>query len=59
MIDRVATTGSVWMGLTTVEKESAKVALTGNHEIASKIQTWLGLSPFAIERKRASAHWRE
>lgn len=50
---------AIWMGLTTVEKESAKVALTGNHEIASRMQTWLGLSPFAIERKRTSAHWRE
>jgi DNA-binding HxlR family transcriptional regulator len=50
---------AIWMGLTTVENESAKVALTGNREIASKMQQWLGLSPFAVERKRASAHWRK
>lgn len=46
---------AIWMGLTTVKKESAKVVLTGDKEIASKIQTWLGLSPFAIEPKRAAA----
>lgn len=50
---------AIWMGLTTVENESAKVALTGNREIASKMQQWLGLSPFAVERKHASAHWRK
>jgi len=50
---------AIWMGLTTVDRERAKVALTGNHEIASKMQAWLGLSPFAIERKRASGDWRK
>jgi DNA-binding HxlR family transcriptional regulator len=43
---------SIWMGLTTVAKESAKITLTGNRDIASKMQTWLGLSPFAREPKR-------
>jgi DNA-binding HxlR family transcriptional regulator len=46
---------AVWMGLTTVKKESAKIALTGNKGIADKIQSWLGLSPFAVEPKRVSA----
>ena len=46
---------AIWMGLTTVKKEGAKVVLTGDRDIASKIQTWLGLSPFAIEAKRAAA----
>ena len=46
---------AIWMGLTTVKKESEKVALTGDVEIAGKIQTWLGLSPFAIEAKRTAA----
>jgi len=50
---------AIWMGLTTVAKERANVALTGSREIASKMQTWLGLSPFAVESKRASAHWRK
>jgi DNA-binding HxlR family transcriptional regulator len=46
---------SIWMGLTTVAKESAKIVLTGDQKIASKMQTWLGLSPFAVEPKRAAA----
>lgn len=46
---------SIWMGLTTVAKEGGKVTLTGNRDIASKMQSWLGLSPFAIEPKRVSA----
>jgi hypothetical protein len=46
---------AIWMGLTTVEKERERVALTGNREIAGKMQKWLGLSPFAVERKRAAA----
>ena len=46
---------AIWMGLTTVKKESEKVALTGDVEIAGKIETWLGLSPFAIEAKRTVA----
>jgi hypothetical protein len=45
----------IWMGLTTVEKEREKVALTGHRDIARKMQTWLGLSPFAVEPKRAVA----
>ena len=46
---------AIWMGLTTVAQESAKITLTGNREIASKMQMWLGLSPFAVEPKRAVA----
>ena len=46
---------AIWMGLTTVRKESEKIALTGNREIANTMQTWLGLSPFAAEPKRAVA----
>jgi DNA-binding HxlR family transcriptional regulator len=46
---------AIWMGLTTVEKESDKIILTGDREIARKMQTWLGLSPFAVERKRIAA----
>ena len=29
--------------------------LTGARDIAASMQTWLGLSPFAVEPKRASA----
>jgi DNA-binding HxlR family transcriptional regulator len=46
---------SIWMGVTTVSKESSKLTLTGNREIASAMQTWLGLSPFAVEPKRTAA----
>jgi DNA-binding HxlR family transcriptional regulator len=46
---------AIWMGLTTIAKEREKVALTGDRQIASSMQTWLGLSPFAAEQKRASA----
>lgn len=50
---------AIWLGLTTVERERPRIALTGNHEIARKMQSWLGLSPFAVERKRVSAVWRK
>ena len=46
---------AIWMGLTTVAKESDKIALTGNRDIADKMQAWLGLSPFAAEPKRVAA----
>jgi hypothetical protein len=45
---------AIWMGLLTVEKAGAKVALTGDKAIGRKMQTWLGLSPFAVEPKRAA-----
>ena len=46
---------SIWMGVTTVAKEAGKITLTGDHAMAATMQTWLGLSPFAIEPKRAVA----
>jgi DNA-binding HxlR family transcriptional regulator len=46
---------SIWMGVTTVSKEAEKLALTGDREIAATMQTWLGLSPFAVEPKRVAA----
>ncbi|MDB5595234.1 MAG: transcriptional regulator, HxlR family [Hyphomicrobiales bacterium] len=45
---------AIWMGLTTVSKESDKIAFTGAHDIASQMQTWLGLSPFATLQNRVS-----
>ncbi|UCI05978.1 winged helix-turn-helix transcriptional regulator [Mesorhizobium sp. B1-1-8] len=51
----LCTMTSIWMGLTTVHKERDKVALTGDLDIAAKMQTWLGLSPFAVMPKRAAA----
>lgn len=43
---------AIWMGLTTVEKEGESLDLTGNRVIASSMQTWLGLSPFAGGKKQ-------
>ncbi|HEX9392294.1 MAG TPA: helix-turn-helix domain-containing protein [Usitatibacteraceae bacterium] len=39
---------SIWMGLTSVEKERDKMALSGPRSIINSMQTWLGLSPFAV-----------
>lgn len=40
-----------WMGLTTGAANAAQFEFTGSHEHSKAIQTWLGLSPFAIRRK--------
>jgi DNA-binding HxlR family transcriptional regulator len=47
---------AIWMGLDTVRAAmgSKRMMLTGDRHIASAMQTWLGLSPFAKERKLAS-----
>jgi hypothetical protein len=47
---------AIWMGLDTVRAAVMKqrMILTGNRQLATSMQTWLGLSPFAKERKLAS-----
>jgi DNA-binding HxlR family transcriptional regulator len=47
---------AIWMGLDTVRAAvaSKRMVLTGDRRIASAMQTWLGLSPFAKEKKLAS-----
>jgi DNA-binding HxlR family transcriptional regulator len=47
---------AIWLGLDTVRAAVAngRMLLTGNRQLAASIQTWLGLSPFAKERKLAS-----
>jgi DNA-binding HxlR family transcriptional regulator len=47
---------AIWMGLDTVRAAvgSDRMILTGNRQLASAMQTWLGLSPFAKEQKLAS-----
>jgi DNA-binding HxlR family transcriptional regulator len=47
---------AIWMGLDTVRAAmgSKRMVVTGDRHIASAMQTWLGLSPFAKERKLAS-----
>lgn len=46
---------AIWMGLTTVRDAAAarKVTLSGDRQLARRMQEWLGLSPFAVEKKRA------
>jgi hypothetical protein len=46
---------AIWMGVTTVEKESAKVTLTGARDIAGNMQVWLGLGRFAVQPKLVAA----
>jgi DNA-binding HxlR family transcriptional regulator len=42
---------AVWMGLTDIVAEKERFEFTGSREIAKTMQTWLGLSPFAVQRK--------
>ena len=44
---------AIWMGLETVRKavHDRQVKLVGDKHLASNMQTWLGLSPFATEKK--------
>ncbi len=46
---------AIWMGLDTVRVAQAaqRLILTGDRALAGSMQTWLGLSPFAKERKIA------
>jgi hypothetical protein len=45
---------AIWMGVSTVEAElrSGRLDLIGDDRIKSTMQQWLGLSPFAKEKKR-------
>jgi hypothetical protein len=45
---------AIWMGVLTVEKAGPKVVLTGDLAMGRQMQTWLGLSPFAVMPKRAA-----
>jgi DNA-binding HxlR family transcriptional regulator len=46
---------AIWMGLNTVSKaiKEERLILTGQRALAANMQSWLGLSPFAKERKLA------
>jgi DNA-binding HxlR family transcriptional regulator len=48
---------AIWMGLVNVRDSVAggKMILTGDRNLASQMQLWLGLSPFAKEKKLATA----
>lgn len=45
---------AIWMGLDTVSKAIAddRLTLTGDKEVAKNMQRWLGLSPFAVQKKQ-------
>lgn len=45
---------AIWMGLTRVEDSASKIRLDGDPAIARTMQTWLGLSPFAVQAKMVS-----
>jgi DNA-binding HxlR family transcriptional regulator len=42
---------AIWMGITDVATERNKFEFTGPKAISSTIQIWLGLSPFATQKK--------
>jgi hypothetical protein len=46
---------AIWMGLDTVEKavNDGRLDLTGPREIVARMQEWLGLSPFAQQKRMA------
>jgi hypothetical protein len=47
---------AIWMGLDNVRKaqSTGRMLLTGDRQLASDMQAWLGLSPFAKVTKLAS-----
>jgi DNA-binding HxlR family transcriptional regulator len=45
---------AIWMGLTTVAGAAPRIALDGRRDIARDMQLWLGLSPFATQKKLAA-----
>jgi DNA-binding HxlR family transcriptional regulator len=45
---------AIWMGVTTISREIEKFEFSGNRALASSMQDWLGLSPFAVVEKLAS-----
>ena len=46
---------AIWMGRTTVREQQAQMALAGDRRVASCMQQWLGLSPFARRREAVAA----
>jgi DNA-binding HxlR family transcriptional regulator len=47
---------AVWMGISTLKAEvdSGKITLTGDKDIAGSMHQWLGLSPFAKEKRNVA-----
>lgn len=57
VVTDLRTMTAVWMGLTDVraEVDAGRLELMGESGLARSIQQWLGLSPFAREKKLAAA----
>lgn len=51
---------AIWMGLTNVREaiEAERLLLTGDRQLSDRMQSWLGLSPFAAEEKLAGSPLR-
>jgi len=45
---------AIWMGLGTIASERDKLEILGDREVADTMQVWLGLSPFAKQKKLVS-----
>ena len=56
VLSDLKTMTAIWMGLETVNRavRDRRVRFSGNEKLAATMQAWLGLSPFAKERKRAA-----
>jgi DNA-binding HxlR family transcriptional regulator len=56
VVTDLRTMTAIWMGLDTVRvaQGAGRMMLTGDRQLASDMQAWLGLSPLAKERKLAS-----
>ena len=57
MLSALRSMTSIWMGLSSVQSEieAGQIELIGDKSVARSMQEWLGLSPFAKEKKRAVA----
>jgi DNA-binding HxlR family transcriptional regulator len=42
---------AIWMGLGTIASERDKLEILGDRKVAETMQVWLGLSPFAKQKK--------
>ncbi len=45
---------AIWMGLQSVRESNNSIKFEGSRKLQTTMQTWLGLSPFAIEKKQVS-----
>jgi DNA-binding HxlR family transcriptional regulator len=53
VVSDLRTMTAIWLGLDSVAaaKAAGRLTLTGDRKLAAAMQTWLGLSPFAREKK--------